>query len=123
MALMMLQYNWSYTSLNDYFFITKTNIFAFKCNPVIIVGDIHDQLYDLVRIFKSENASNDDKSYLFFSNYVDRRHNILSTFLLLLTYKLRYPNHVFILRWNHEDEAISKSYGFRDRLKWYHNLL
>ena len=43
-----------------------------------------------------------DTNYLFLGDYVDRGANSLSTFLLLLALKLKYPERVTILRGNHE---------------------
>lgn len=49
-----------------------------------------------------------DTNYLFLGDYVDRGTNSLSTFLLLLALKLKYPERVTILRGNHESREITK---------------
>jgi serine/threonine-protein phosphatase PP1 catalytic subunit len=83
---------------------------------VKVVGDIHGQFADLIRLFQLcgfPPATN----YLFLGDYVDRGKNNLETILLLLCYKLRYPENFFLLRGNHECAGITRIYGFYDECK------
>ncbi|KAK8893633.1 hypothetical protein M9Y10_022058 [Tritrichomonas musculus] len=84
--------------------------------PCVIVGDLHGQFYDVMRIFKDEGTPDDGKKYLFLGDYVDRGYNSLSTFLLLLAFKIKYPDRCLVIRGNHEAEDISSRYGFRDEI-------
>jgi len=81
--------------------------------PFVVVGDIHGQFMDLLRIFDSIGYP-PMKNYLFLGDYVDRGTQSLETLLLLLTYKILYPDKFHMLRGNHECRRISRSYGFFD---------
>lgn len=77
--------------------------------PVKIVGDVHGQYSDLIRLFEMcgfPPASN----YLFLGDYVDRGKQSLETFLLLLCYKIKYPENFFLLRGNHECANVTRGY-------------
>jgi len=84
--------------------------------PIKVVGDIHGQYYDLLRLFEY-GLFPPESNYLFLGDYVDRGKQSLESICLLLSYKLKYPENFFILRGNHECASINRIYGFFDECK------
>ncbi|KAL6946432.1 hypothetical protein ACO0RG_000584 [Hanseniaspora osmophila] len=84
--------------------------------PVKIVGDVHGQFQDLIRMF-DKCGFPPSANYLFLGDYVDRGKQSLETILLLLCFKIKYPENFFLLRGNHECASVTRVYGFYDECK------
>eukprot|EP00981_Chlorochromonas_danica_P014698 scaffold8601_cov180-Ochromonas_danica.AAC.12 len=83
----------------------------FVSSPVTICGDIHGQFYDFLRLLKIGGSPPQTK-YIFMGDFVDRGHNSVETFQLLLCLKAKYPDSITLLRGNHESRQITQVYGF-----------
>ena len=76
-----------------------------------IVGDIHGQFNDLRKIFDMEGWP-PEANYLFLGDYQGRGPMQVETVLLLLAFKVKYPENFFLLRGNHEDRNVNRYLGF-----------
>jgi len=78
----------------------------------VVVGDIHGSIDDLLQIFSTFDYP-PARSYIFLGDYVDRGNNSIEVLLSLYSLKALFPNYIYLLRGNHECEALTRSYGFR----------
>ena len=83
--------------------------------PVVVVGDIHGQYYDLVHML---NKAGDPSTinYLFLGDYVDRGIFGLECVMLLLAIKINFPKKFILLRGNHESRNMTESFTFRNEI-------
>ena len=98
-------------------FVKEPNVLQLTA-PVKIFGDLHGQFGDLMRLFDeygSPSTAGDINyiDYLFLGDYVDRGSHSLETMLLLLALKIEHPQHVHLIRGNHEASDINALFGFR----------
>lgn len=82
-----------------------------------VCGDIHGQFYDLLNIFDLNGLPSENNPYLFNGDFVDRGSFSVEVILTLFSFKLLYPNHVFMARGNHESVNMNQMYGFEGEVK------
>jgi diadenosine tetraphosphatase ApaH/serine/threonine PP2A family protein phosphatase len=85
-------------------------------DPVVIAGDLHGSIVDLIRILRKFPEYQTDTSLLFLGDYVDRGSHSVAVMVLLLALLCKYPSRVFLLRGNHEFAHINEIYGFFDEV-------
>lgn len=103
--------------------ICNSSINCMKClprcvmlnGPMVIVGDLHGNFHDLIRIFKLCGSPENTK-YLFLGDYVDRGQYSTETILYLLLLFTEYPLNITLLRGNHELSDVNAKYGFKDEI-------
>ena len=83
--------------------------------PLVIVGDIHGQYYDLCHLL-DKTGSPSNFNYLFLGDYVDRGIYGFEVILLLFAIKLNFPENVFMLRGNHETKNMTQHFTFREEV-------
>eukprot|EP00658_Telonema_sp_P-2_P025495 TRINITY_DN20270_c0_g1_i9.p1 TRINITY_DN20270_c0_g1~~TRINITY_DN20270_c0_g1_i9.p1 ORF type:complete len:550 (+),score=143.14 TRINITY_DN20270_c0_g1_i9:255-1904(+) len=79
---------------------------------LIVVGDLHGSLADLLHIFETFGLPSDDRKYIFNGDFVDRGIFGLEVLMVLLACKVSKPDSVFLNRGNHEDRLLCTAYGF-----------
>lgn len=92
----------------------EENVQTVNC-PLTIVGDLHGQFLDLLKIFETMGRA-PGTNYLFLGDYVDRGNHSVEIVQLLVALKAKYPTRVTLLRGNHEARHISQVYGFYDEV-------
>lgn len=81
-------------------------------STVVVVGDIHGQLHDLLFLLNDAGFPSENRLYVFNGDYVDRGAWGIETFLILLAWKVFLPKSVYLLRGNHESKYCTSVYGF-----------
>eukprot|EP00755_Sulcionema_specki_P032783 Sspe_Gene.19962::Locus_7301_Transcript_1_2_Confidence_0.500_Length_2561::g.19962::m.19962/K04460/PPP5C; serine/threonine-protein phosphatase 5 len=83
-----------------------------ESTKVHVIGDIHGQFHDLLKILSMVGTPSPDNKVLFNGDYVDRGAYGMECIIALLLYKIAYAGHVFLARGNHEDRAVNEQYHF-----------
>lgn len=89
----------------------RQDIFLELMTPIYVVGDIHGNIFDLIRIIVSATPPPRSR-LLFLGDYVDRGEYSIEVITLLFALMVTFPDCVFLLRGNHEFESMNSTYGF-----------
>ena len=78
----------------------------------IAIGDIHgrcDLTYEIISLIKKDIEQHPENTpkLIFLGDYVDRGDNSIEVISLLFALKVKFPNHVYMIRGNHECRLIN----------------
>ena len=90
-------------------------------DPVTIIGDIHGQFYDLLKILDLGGDLEHTK-LLFLGDFVDRGSFSIEILLLLYSLKINFPSRVFMLRGNHECRQLTTFFNFRKECLYKYDI-
>lgn len=79
---------------------------------VVVVGDLHGQLKDLLHILRTEGLPGEKKRFIFNGDFVDRGPHGCEVLTLIFAMLCTTPSAVFLNRGNHEDQKVNREYGF-----------
>jgi len=78
-----------------------------KPGKLMIVGDTHGQLADVLHIFHQLGPPADNNRYLFNGDIADRGNQAVEILMILYSFFLAEPNSIVINRGNHENEDMN----------------
>lgn len=92
-------------------------VFLPNKGEAIFIGDTHGDSISTLAIIKQENFVNKVKAgkdvyLIFLGDYADRGKRDVRNIEIILNLKKKYPDHVFLLRGNHEELSVGQYYGF-----------
>ncbi|SYZ63758.1 protein_phosphatase_with_EF-Hand_domains_(PPEF) (plasmid) [Leishmania braziliensis MHOM/BR/75/M2904] len=79
---------------------------------IVVVGDLHGQVADLLHILKESGMPSESNHYIFNGDYVDRGACGVEILLILFSLMLACPKYVTLNRGNHECDYMNDEYGF-----------
>ncbi|KDD75869.1 calcineurin-like phosphoesterase [Helicosporidium sp. ATCC 50920] len=84
-----------------------------------VCGDVHGQLFDLLRIFELNGrpSTAQKRRYLFNGDFVDRGSWSYEVIMTLMGYAVADPGSVLLTRGNHEAKSMNTIYGFTGEVK------
>lgn len=94
-----------------------TQIAVPRDSKLLLLGDTHGQLEDVLWIFFKYGVPSTNTPYLFNGDIVDRGGHALEILLLLLALKRDEPGSVHVIRGNHEDLATCTQFGFKAEIE------
>lgn len=97
-------------------------VLQIDAEPIMVIGDVHGDLQALEFILGKRQEMN-CKNILFLGDYVDRGPQGTEVLTKLFRLKLEDPEHIFLLRGNHETVDMNLYYGFFEEIGLDRELL
>ena len=101
--------------------IRESNILNLEA-PIVTVGDVHGQFYDLANLFAEGGKPGEQEQYLFLGDYVDRGSFSCEVMFMLVALKITFPSRIWLLRGNHECASVSGHFGFKEECKMKYGM-
>eukprot|EP00397_Hematodinium_sp_SG-2012_P015626 GEMP01015918.1.p1 GENE.GEMP01015918.1~~GEMP01015918.1.p1 ORF type:complete len:567 (+),score=104.87 GEMP01015918.1:511-2211(+) len=100
---------------------TEPNIVKLK-DPITVVGDIHGQFYDLLKLLDLGGEPGGPTQYLFLGDFVDRGSFSIEVLIILFAYKVMHPKRIWFCRGNHECRQMTAFFNFRDECEYKYDV-
>jgi serine/threonine-protein phosphatase 2B catalytic subunit len=100
-------------------FASEPNMLKVK-DPITVVGDIHGQYYDFVKMLEVGGPPGDTQ-YIFLGDFVDRGSYSIEVLALIFAIKIKFPKRIWMLRGNHECRQMTAFFNFRDECEHKYN--
>ncbi|KXZ49269.1 hypothetical protein GPECTOR_22g862 [Gonium pectorale] len=95
--------------------LVKEDTLHYVQAPCRVVTDLHGQFADLMNFFAWHGAPDGSMPWVFIGDFVDRTLYGCEVLMLLYALKIKWPQHIVLLRGNHEIAWLNERYGFKVR--------
>jgi serine/threonine-protein phosphatase PP1 catalytic subunit len=106
----------------DRIFKSEPAVLRIDADQIMVIGDIHGDLKALEFMIKKRQEMN-CKHILFLGDYVDRGPQGVEVLIRIFQLKLEDPEHIFLLRGNHETVDMNLYYGFFEEVGFDQSFL